>query len=207
MRVRRTGRGVDISSERFSTVSPWITMADEAFSPISRPREGLGAIRLDGPMGRVDRLGEPAWRRVHPLPSSRHCFRFDLRQSSRGSMRRRQDRVRPGASRERRVREYVEEAGGGALSRSVHGRSGRACGTPLVPGASPRSVEHCALARGAPPPSIPPEKPPLRQRWRLGSSPTSAGSERQSGSSRMFSRRPPITTGRGRPVSRVSPAS
>ena len=45
------------------------TTTDGACPPISRAREGAGAVRLDGPTGRVDRLGEPAWRRVHPLPA------------------------------------------------------------------------------------------------------------------------------------------
>ena len=44
------------------------TTEDGACSPISRPRVGAGAVRLDGPTGRVDRLGEPAWQRIYPLP-------------------------------------------------------------------------------------------------------------------------------------------
>ena len=44
------------------------TTTDGACPPISRAGEGAGAVRLDGPTGRADRLGEPAWQRVHPLP-------------------------------------------------------------------------------------------------------------------------------------------
>ena len=102
------------------------TTSDGACSPISRPREGAGAVRPDGPTGRVDRLGEPAWRRVHPLPALGMASvrpgqgaatqrgialkKQVRRQTSRGSMRRGKTWAYPRASLERGARERVKEA-------------------------------------------------------------------------------------------------
>ena len=101
------------------------TTTDGACPPISRAREGAGVVRLDGPTGRADRLGEPAWRRVHPLPAlgmapvrplqdaTQRGIALEKqirRQTSRGLMRRGKTWAYPRASLERGARERVKEA-------------------------------------------------------------------------------------------------
>ena len=153
------------------------TTTDGACPPISRAREGAGAVRLDGPTGRVDRLVEPAWRRVHPLPAlgmasvqplqgRRHAARHRARKADSpanqpGIDAPRQDMAYPRASLERGARERVERGRCGAVSRSVRGCGGRACRTPLRSGSQHTLRGHTSRVpgrgwRGAVPPLTPP---------------------------------------------------
>ena len=119
-------RRVDFLPNGCSPFRPWKRLRTEHARPSQGCERALERFDFGGPTGRVDRLGEPAWRRVHPLPAlgngfgstasgRHHAARHRARKAGSPTNRPRIDAPRkdmayPMASLERGARERVEEA-------------------------------------------------------------------------------------------------